>query len=78
MQRVGLRTQVGYRKPRDGEQYVETPNRLERQFNLFSTIMAWVTDITYIITHGGWLYFGAVAGLFSRRIIGWSMRRITK
>ncbi|MFB2640666.1 DDE-type integrase/transposase/recombinase, partial [Shewanella bicestrii] len=35
--------------------------------------------ITYIKTHEGWLYLGAVMDLFSRRIIGWSMgSRITK
>ncbi len=71
----------GYRKPRarGGEQHVVTPNRLERQFNPSAPNLAWVTDITYIKTHEGWLYLGAVMGLFSRRIIGWSMgSRITK
>ncbi|NCC20746.1 IS3 family transposase [Candidatus Saccharibacteria bacterium] len=81
MQRAGLRAQVGYRKPRarSGEQHVVTPNRLERQFNPLAPNKAWVTDITYIKTHEGWLYLGAVMDLFSRRIIGWSMgSRITK
>lgn len=74
----------GYRKlHRDlrdiGEQHVVTPNRLERQFDLLAPNTAWVTDITYIKTHEGWLYLGAVMDLFSRRIIGWSMgSRITK
>ena len=81
MQRAGLRAQVGYHKPRapSGEQHVVTPNRLERQFDPLSPNKAWVTDITYIKTHEGWLYLGAVMDLFSRRIIGWSMgSRITK
>ena len=40
---------------------------------------AWVTDITYIRTHEGWLYLAVVLDLFSRRVIGWSMQaRITK
>ncbi len=81
MQRAGLRAQVGYRKPRapSGEQHVVTPNRLERQFDPLAPNTAWVTDITYIKTHEGWLYLGAVMDLFSRRIIGWSMgSRITK
>lgn len=39
----------------------------------------WVTDITYIKTHEGWLYLAIVVDLFSRRGIGWSMKnRITK
>ncbi|TOG83431.1 IS3 family transposase, partial [Vibrio parahaemolyticus] len=38
-----------------------------------------VTDITYIKTHEGWLYLAVVVDLFSRRVIGWSMKsRITK
>ncbi len=36
-------------------------------------------DITYIKTHEGWLYLAVVVDLFSRRVIGWSMKsRITK
>lgn len=81
MQRAGLRAQVGYRKPRapSGEQHVVTPNRLERQCYPLGTNKAWVTDITYIKTHEGRLYLGAVMDWFSRQIIGWSMgSRITK
>ena len=32
----------------------------------------WVTDITYIRTHEGWLYLCVVIDLFSRRVVGWS------
>jgi putative transposase len=35
---------------------------------------SWVTDITYIRTHEGWLYLAVVLDLFSRQVIGWSMR----
>lgn len=56
-----------------------TPNRLEQQFNPLAPNQTWVTDITYIKTHEGWLYLGVVMDLFSRRIIGWSMSsRVTK
>ena len=34
----------------------------------------WVTDITYIRTHEGWLYLAAVIDLFSRKVVGWSMQ----
>ena len=77
----GIKAQVGYRKPRQrgGEQHVITPNVLDRQFDPVMPNQAWVTDITYIKTHEGWLYLGTVMDLFSRRIIGWSMQsRITK
>jgi len=38
----------------------------------------WVTDFTYIRTHEGWLYLTIVLDLFSRRIIGWSMKSSPK
>lgn len=33
-----------------------------------------MTDITYIRTHEGWLYLAVVLDLFSRQVIGWSIR----
>ena len=81
MRQAGLRAQVGYRKPRhkSGEAHVVVPNRLQRQFKPEAPDQAWVTDITYIRTHEGWLYLAVVVDLFSRRVIGWSMQsRITK
>ena len=81
MSLAGLRAQVGYRKPRQksGEANIVTPNRLQRQFNPNAPNQAWVTDITYVRTHEGWLYLAVVVDLFSRRVIGWSMQsRITK
>lgn len=81
MRTAGLRAQVGYRKPRHRgrEAHIVTPNRLQRQFAPASPDHSWVTDITYIRTHEGWLYLAVVVDLFSRRVIGWSMQsRITK
>jgi hypothetical protein len=34
----------------------------------------WVADITYVPTHDGWLFLAAVMDLYSRKIVGWSMR----
>ena len=34
----------------------------------------WVADFTYVWTAEGWLYVAAVIDLFSRRVVGWSMR----
>ncbi len=82
MRQSGLRAQVGYRRrPRHkaGISHAATPNHLQRQFNPASPNERWVTDITYIHTHEGWLYLAVVLDLFSRRVIGWSMQpRITK
>lgn len=81
MKQASIEAQVGYRKPRgqSGAQHVITPNILARQFDPAHPNQAWVTDITYIKTHEGWLYLGTVMDLFSRRIIGWAMSsRMTK
>ncbi|TBP46521.1 IS3 family transposase [Klebsiella quasipneumoniae] len=81
MKRVGIKAQVGYRSPRarKGEASIVSPNKLQRQFNPDAPDERWVTDITYIRTHEGWLYLAVVVDLFSRKIIGWSMQsRMTK
>ena len=64
---------------RKGEASIVSPNKLQRQFNPDAPDERWVTDITYIRTHEGWLYLAVVVDLFSRKIIGWSMQsRMTK
>ena len=81
MKRAGIKAQVGYRSPRarKGEASIVVPNRLQRQFNPDSPDERWVTDITYIRTHEGWLYLAVVVDLFSRKVVGWSMQpRMTK
>ena len=73
----GLRSQTGYRRrpgPRGGKPAVVAPNHLRRQFAVAEPNQSWVTDITYIRTHEGWLYLAVVLDLFSRQVIGWSMR----
>ncbi len=44
-----------------------------RQFNLDAPNKVWVSDITYVRTHEGFLYVATVIDLFSRRVVGWSM-----
>ncbi|MHA1066868.1 IS3 family transposase [Enterobacter ludwigii] len=81
MNRAGIKAQVGYRSPRarKGEASIVSPDRLQRQFNPDAPDERWVTDITYIRTHEGWLYLAVIVDLFSRKIIGWSMQsRMTK
>lgn len=72
-----LRAQVGYhRRPRHhgGHPAVVAPNHLNQQFDVAGPNQVWVTDITYIRTHEGWLYLAVVIDLFSRQVIGWSMQ----
>ena len=50
------------------------PNRLDRNFTVAAPNQAWVGDITYIATEEGWLFLAVVIDLFSRKVVGWSMR----
>ena len=61
--------------PKDtGERSVIAANILDRQFAAESPNQKWVADFTYIWTVEGWLYLAAVIDLFSRRVVGWSMK----
>lgn len=50
------------------------PNVLAREFTSTQINCKWVADITYVPTHEGWLYLGAVLDLASRRIVGHAMQ----
>jgi putative transposase len=74
---AGIKAQIGYKRRSGfygGRPAVVAPNQLARAFNVDVPDQAWVTDITYIKTHEGWLYFAVVIDLYSPRIIGWSMQ----
>ena len=76
MQSAGLRAQRGYRKPRGyygGSVNEAAPNLLNRQFEVNEPNQWWVSDITYIHTHEGFLFLAVVMDLFARNIVGWSM-----
>jgi putative transposase len=49
-------------------------NVLDRNFTTSEPNQAWVGDFTYIATEEGWLFLSVVIDLFSRKVIGWSMR----
>lgn len=66
----------GYKAPRHiaGRPSLIAPNHVQRQFTVDAPNKVWVTDITYIRTWQGWLYLAAVVDLYSRKIVGWSMK----
>jgi len=76
MRTEGLRSQTGYRRRKGhySKPAVVAPNRLEQRFDVQAPNQIWVTDITYVRTHEGWLYLAVVLDLFSRQIVGWSMQ----
>ena len=51
------------------------PNVLDRQFHADAPNQKWVADFTFIPTREGWLYLAVVLDLYSRMVLGWSMRR---
>jgi putative transposase len=65
------------RRPGDSAhatQHTIAPNLLQRQFEAEAPNRRWLADFTYIWTAEGWLYLAAVLDLFSRRVVGWSMK----
>lgn len=76
MKIASLKAQIGYRRfrPRGGKPAAVAPNHLARQFEVMQPNTHWVTDITYIRTHEGWLFLAIVLDLFSRQVVGWSMQ----
>ncbi len=50
------------------------PNLLDRNFTVTQPNTTWTGDMTYIASEEGWLYLAVVIDLFSRRIVGWSMK----
>ena len=76
MKQEGLRAQVGSRRRAGpyGKPAVLAESQLGQNFDAEAPNQVWVTDITDIRTHEGWLYLAVVLDLFSRLMIGWSMR----
>ena len=51
-----------------------SPNLLNREFTVAEPDRVWAGDITYIATNEGWLFLAVVIDLFSRQVVGWSLR----
>ena len=49
-------------------------NLLDRNFIADRPNQVWLADITYVPTGEGWLYLAVVLDLFTRKVVGWSMR----
>lgn len=50
-----------------------SPNRLAQTFTTHAPNRTWLSDITYVATHEGWMYLATVMDLYSRRIVGWGV-----
>lgn len=54
--------------------HIIAPNLLKRDFTVNAPNKIWVSDITYIRTRDGWLYLAVMIDLYSRAVVGWSMK----
>ena len=53
--------------------YPVSPNILNQIFSVKRRNQVWVSDITYIATTKGWVYWTVIIDLFDRKVIGWSL-----
>jgi transposase InsO family protein len=56
-----------------GEEPVETPDLIEREFTASAPGQRLVGDITYLRTGEGWLYLATVIDLATRMVTGWQL-----
>lgn len=77
MQALGIRGKGGQKRhPRTTQAnstHPTQPNLLNQEFDAPSPDAVWLTDITYIDTHEGFLYLAGVMDLYSRQIVGLAM-----
>ena len=50
------------------------PNLLRQCFEAPGPDQVWMADITFITTRSGWLYLAVLIDLYSRMVVGWSMK----
>jgi putative transposase len=56
-----------------GDQPVESPDLIEREFSAPAPGQRLVGDITYLRTGEGWLYLATVIDLATRMVVGWQL-----
>jgi putative transposase len=54
------------------------PDLVERRFAAEQPNRLWLADLTYVPTLQGWLFLAVVMDMYSRKIVGWSMRNDLK
>ena len=58
--------------------YSVAENVLDRDFASGEMNRKWVSDLTYIPTHEGWVYLTTVIDLCDRKVVGWSLSETMK
>jgi len=73
---IQARTKRKFRRTTDSEHKSPvSPNLLAQRFFTTAPNQVWVGDITYIWTQEGWAYLAVLLDLYSRRVVGWALRK---
>lgn len=77
---VAVETKKKFRVTTDSKHALPVAeNVLNREFSTTAPNQRWAADITYLWTNEGWLYLAVVLDLYSRMIVGWSLKeRMTR
>ena len=79
MRELGLRGVVrGKKSVRTtlGDETAERPTDLvARRVRAAAPNRLWVADLTYVKTHGGWVYVAFIIDVFARYVVGWQISR---
>lgn len=70
----GVSRRRGVRTTRRDKNARKAPDLVNRDFTASRPNELWIADITYVPTWAGFLYLAVVIDVFSRRVVGWSMR----
>lgn len=62
-----------HRYKRTGDERLDIPNHLNREFNVSSVNQVWCGDITYVWAEGSWHYLAVVLDLYRRCVVGWAL-----
>jgi putative transposase len=71
---VGVSRRGRRRVLRSAAETAAAPDLVRRRFTATARDELWVADITYIPTWEGWLFLAAIMDIYTKRIVGWSMR----
>lgn len=61
-----------HRYKKTGDECLDIPNYLNREFHVGTVNQVWCGDITYVWAEGRWHYLAVVLDLYRRRVVGWA------
>src|SRR3989338_8853454 len=76
MKKYGIKPRRGRKKPwkrSSNEKFETSPNLLASLFPLYKNYV-WITDFTYLKWNNRWVYVCTVIDLFSREVVGISIK----